>query len=390
MISEYCVDMTCWDAGSPERFFNPEKIADVSGKRAAQKIFKQIKEGYEILVNQPKTYNLPEISETIENTINHKQIIQSELSGSIMGSCPVASEKTRCCNLHTLDAVQQCGFNCSYCSIQSFYHDNQINFITNLVHHLQNLELDPNKIYHIGTGQSSDSLMWGNHSGLLDALCEFAQAHPNVILEFKSKSGRIDYFEQNEPPPNMIFTWSLNTPKVIYHEERGSASLNTRLQSARRLADIGCPVGFHFHPIVWYKDWEADYSNLVNMVTDAFLPEETVMISLGTLTFIKSVIKRLRQHMKKTTILRMPMEEIGGKLSYPFAIKKELFRTVYDSFPTPWKEQVFFYLCMEDLRLWSPVFNREYESNEEFESAMTSHYLAKIRSINAQRVGSGR
>jgi spore photoproduct lyase len=37
-----------------------------------------------------------------------------------LGYCPVASEKTRCCNLLTLDAVERCGFDCSYCSIQSF------------------------------------------------------------------------------------------------------------------------------------------------------------------------------------------------------------------------------------------------------------------------------
>lgn len=39
----------------------------------------------------------------------------------------------------------------------------------------QNLTLDATKTYHIGTGQSSDSLMWGNRSGVLDALFAFAR-----------------------------------------------------------------------------------------------------------------------------------------------------------------------------------------------------------------------
>ena len=38
---------------------------------------------------------------------------------------------------------------------------------------LKNLNLEQNKTYHIGTGQSSDSLMWGNREGILDALFEF-------------------------------------------------------------------------------------------------------------------------------------------------------------------------------------------------------------------------
>ena len=32
----------------------------------------------------------------------------------LLGNCPVASEKTRCCNLLTLDAVLSCGYDCSY------------------------------------------------------------------------------------------------------------------------------------------------------------------------------------------------------------------------------------------------------------------------------------
>ncbi len=86
-----------------------------------------------------------------------------------------------------MDAVENCGFDCSYCSIQSFYHDNQVIFDTGFADKLAQLELDPEKTYHIGTGQSSDSLMWGNNYKLLDALIRFADANPNVILELKTK-----------------------------------------------------------------------------------------------------------------------------------------------------------------------------------------------------------
>lgn len=154
--------------------------------------------------------------------------------------------------------------------------------------------------------------MWGNHNGLLDALYEFASTNPNVILEMKSKSGRIDYFLENKPPPNMVFTWSLNPQTIIENEETGSAPLLKRLESARAMADMRHPIGFHFHPIIWYKKWDQEYPELVSQLTTLFSPEEIVMISLGTLTFIKAVLKRLRSHMRKSTILQMPMEEIGG------------------------------------------------------------------------------
>lgn len=379
MLTEYCADLYCWDAGSIQQFYQPEQFNDLLGKKASELFFQQMKKGYEKLVNTPREYSTT--SSNNEHSFPLKQITETELIGNIMGSCPVASEKTRCCNLQTLDAVQQCGFGCSYCSIQSFYHGDQVRFIKDLVHHLNEVQLDPEKTYHIGTGQSSDSLMWGNHHGLLEALYEFAQNNPNVILEMKSKSGRVDYFLENRPPSNMVFTWSLNPQTIIANEEIGSAPLAKRLLSARKLADIGQPIGFHFHPIIWYKGWQNEYIDLVKQLTSLFHPDEVVMVSLGTLTFIRSVIKQLRSHMRKTAILRMPMEEIGGKMSYPFAIKKDLFTNVYESFPQSWKDEVFFYMCMEDIRLWEPVFGRSYTDNEAFEEDMLARYKEKINRL---------
>ncbi len=386
MLTEYCADMISWQAGTPAQFYQPDVVGQLKGKQAAGKIFQQFRNGYESLKNGQKTYSGEKRFTAGEQKFPDAQMVEVPLSGSIMGQCPVASDKTRCCNLKTLDAVQQCGFDCSYCSIQSFYHGNQVRFIENLVSHLDSLELDPHQIYHIGTGQSSDSLMWGNRFGLLDSLCRFAADNPNVILEMKSKSAKIDYFMENQPPANMVFTWSLNTPVVIHHEEKGTASIEKRLASARKMADQGSPVGFHFHPMVWYEGWQDDYTALVSRLTEMFQPEEVVMVSIGTLTFIKPVLKRIRDRMPETSVLQMPMEECAGKLSYPFEIKKELFSTLYNVFPDSWKASVFFYMCMEEIDLWQLVFGRSYDTNDLFEVDMMTTYHDKISRIRQSRL----
>lgn len=381
MLTEYSADMISWRKGSPEQFYHPDEVGQLKGKQAAGKIFQQFRNGYESLKNGKKSYTGDGRFSASEQKFPDNQMVEVQLQGSIMGQCPVASEKTRCCNLKTLDAVQQCGFDCSYCSIQSFYHGNKVRFIKDLMSHLDHLELDPDTTYHIGTGQSSDSLMWGNRFGLLDSLIRFAKDHPNVILEMKSKSAKIDYFLKNKPPANMIFTWSLNSPTVIHHEEKGTASLEKRLESARKMADLGSLVGFHFHPMVWYEGCQEDYLDIVSRLTDTFQPEEVVMVSIGTLTFIKPVLKRIRERMPDSSVLQMPMEDCAGKFSYPFDIKKELFSSLYNAFPDSWKNSVFFYMCMEQIELWEPVFGRSYDSNEQFEEDMLKEYQRKIKQI---------
>ena len=78
----------------------------------------------------------------------------------------------------------------------------------------------------------------------------------------------------------------------------------------------------------------------------------------------------------------MPLTESDGKLSYPDGIKLEMFSHAYRSFAS-WHGRVFFYLCMENRRLWQPVFGVEYPSNQAFEEAMKASYLQKIRRMGA-------
>lgn len=298
----------------------------------------------------------------------------------ILGTCPVASEKTLCCNLLTLDAARNCAFDCSYCSIRSFYPDNAVYIENNLAEKLNQLQLDPHKTYHIGTGQSSDSLIWGNRSNIFDALLAFAHKNPNVILEFKSKSNNIDYFLNRKIPRNIIFTWSLNPEIVIKNEEPMTSTLAARLKAAEQLSKAGNLVGFHFHPIFVYAGYENDYLDLIGQLTSLFTPEQVATVSMGTLTFTKKSMRLIRKKNIQSKVLQMELEEIAGKYSHSTDTKVHLFSTIYQMFQA-WHGKVFFYMCMEEKKIWEKVFNFSYATNDDFDTAMKTAYLGKIQSL---------
>ena len=296
--------------------------------------------------------------------------------------CPVDGEKTRCCKLTTLDAVMQCPFSCSYCSVQAFYTENEIHAVSNLREKLLSLEPDPS-IWHIGTGQASDSLVLGNDYGTLTALSAFAEKHPGIVIELKSKSARNVF--GSKYPENMFFTWSLNAPTIIKKEEHMTASLEGRLENAERARDNGNLVGFHIHPMVHFRGWEDEYSMIAEEIERRFSPDDIALISIGTLTFTKSVLRHLRERGDESRVLEMELVPAAGKFSYPLDIKKKLFSHVYNSFSDRFRNNVFFYLCMEDPSLWLPVLGREYEKDKDFEMDMKDHYEAKIRLIRERR-----
>ncbi len=363
-------DLEMWDERGIEEIFPEHSQRKV--------IFTRLVKRYQEIRDTPNSYE----EFTLKNIPKEQKFTfkVAEKQGFGLGLCPVASEKTRCCNLLTLDAVESCGFDCSYCSIQSFYNQNTITFDAGFKEKLLNLNLDPHKTYHIGTGQASDSLMFGNREGILDALFEFARANPNVILEFKTKSDNIKYLLENDLPKNILCTWSLNTPTIIENEEHLTASLEKRINAARKLADKGVKVGFHFHPIVEYVGYLDEYQEVYEKLILKFDPSEVALVSFGTLTFIKPVIKQLRGREFHTKITQIPHEDASGKTSYPDSTKVEMFQHAYKSFKS-WQEgedKVFFYLCMEEHQMWAKTFGYQYATNNDFEHAMLGAYCQKL------------
>jgi len=73
----------------------------------------------------------------------------------------------------------------------------------------------------------------------------------------------------------------------------------------------------------------SEYREIIERLLKLFTPQEVAMVSMGTLTFIKPVIKKLRDRNFSTKILQMPFENASGKLSYPIELKKEMFSSIF-------------------------------------------------------------
>jgi len=154
---------------------------------------------------------------------------------------------------------------------------------------------------------------------------------------------------------------------VIQNEEYLTVSLNKRLQAARAVADRGIKVSFHFHPMVYYDQWAQDYPAIAKRVLKEFNPSEVLFVSFGSVTLIKSVIKKIREKGLPTKILQMELvSDPHGKQTYPDDIKIKMFKTMYEAF-SPWKEKVLLYLCMEKAGIWRQAFGYVYDNNQTLE-----------------------
>ena len=376
-LTEIARDLEMWGEGGLHQWLrkNPIDPQSAKGRNPKERFWNALQQRYHDLKARPKTYR--GFHGDVPEKVTQAKLVDQHINKKIFGWCPVASEKTVCCNLRTIDAVETCAFGCSYCTIQTFYSDRVV-FDADLKEKLKTIEIDPKQKIHITTGQSSDSLVWGNRNGMLDALMDFAREHPNVLLEFKTKSANIGYFLENDIPPNVQCTWSLNPQVIVENEEHYTVSPEKRLQAAERVAQKGVKVGFHFHPMIYYDQWETEYPAIARDIMNRFDPESVLFISLGSVTMIKPVMKQIRRRGFKTKILQMELvPDPHGKWTYPDDLKIKMFRTMYQAF-TPWHEKVFFYLCMEKASIWEGSFGYVYPNNDTFEKALLQSAFAKI------------
>jgi spore photoproduct lyase len=371
-IAEASRDLTMWAETKLSLWWKQHQSYAQNSK---EHFFTHLQTFMSELKNMEKNYNSQGLSKP--KSRKSKKIISQNRDKKIFGLCPVASDQTICCQLRTIDAVENCIFACSYCTIQTFYSD-KIIMEEDIKDKLRTIPVEDDRFYHFGTGQSSDSLVFGNQNGILEAHCEFARQHPNILMEFKTKSNNIEYFLTNEIPDNVVCSWTLNPGVIIKNEEYFTASLAQRIESARLLANRSIKVAFHFHPMIYYQGWSQDYPSIAATLINTFSTDEVLFVSFGSVTLIKPVINKIREIGNPTKILQMNfVTDPHGKFTYPDDIKLKMYKLIYNAF-SDWHEEVFIYLCMEKASIWKETFGYVYKNNDEFEQDFGNKTLGKI------------
>jgi spore photoproduct lyase len=116
-LTEMAIDFEMWVEPSIVKQWRKIEAKHLSGNGNKKKIIlNELKQLWLSLKAAPAVYNsdTPHVSSIVRKVKNNT------LQNDVFGVCPVASEKTVCCNLLTIDAVQGCSLGCSYCSIQHF------------------------------------------------------------------------------------------------------------------------------------------------------------------------------------------------------------------------------------------------------------------------------
>jgi spore photoproduct lyase len=343
--------------------FNIKKIyitKECSDYPLASEIIKN--SGAEVEVTDDLLPLMKEISESKDPQSKGKEIlILAKNRGDFLKKCP-GTKYYRCCNYQILHVGSFCPMDCSYCILQTYFHPPVISFFLNqekMEKELKERVFSSNKIWRIGTGEFTDSLVWDEFFNYSKYLVNIFKSQKRAILELKTKTVNIENLLDLDHNNKIILSWSLNTPKVISEDERNTTTLEQRLEAASVCEKKGYKLAFHFDPIIIYPGAAEEYKKAVRKIFEYVSPENIVYISIGTFRFMPDLKDIIKKRFEKSKIWCGEFfPGTDNKMRYLKPLRIDIYKQIHDEFMKIDKN-LCLYFCMEDDVVWERVFGYE-------------------------------
>lgn len=292
-------------------------------------------------------------------TEGKKVLLLTRFYGRLLKPCPGTSNHI-CCGYNVINAITNCPMDCSYCVLQTYLTNPLLTLYSNwddMLGEIQNfLFMKPQALVRLGTGELSDSLALDPIFPLSQVLIPFFAERKNGILELKTKSAEISHLLSLEHRNRTVVSWSLNPPRIIEEEEMDTASLEQRIEAARKCQEKGYLLGFHFDPIIYHEGWEEGYRETITSLFQQIDPRRVAWVSLGGFRYPPQLKAIAKERFSKTRIfLGELFPGKDAKFRYLKDIRVEMYQKMVG-----WLQHVdptlFVYLCMESRDVWTQVF----------------------------------
>ena len=315
-------------------------------------------------VQQSTTYD--EAVEMIQKTSHDvfgagkRNLALTRFKGSFLKKCPGVSPGMVCCNYYVVNLLENCMYDCSYCFLQDFLQNNPLLVayvnIEDLLEELdQAFTTHPDRIFRIGTGELTDSLALDTVIPYSQYLIPFFNKKENAVLELKTKSDCVENLLSQNSSRNVIVSWSLNPQTIIDHEEKGTPSLQQRLEAARLCGNKGYKIGIHLDPIIIFPDWEKAYHDLIKKMFKMLSPSQIEWVSLGSFRYrrpLKQIIKERHENTRLFTGEHIASKD--GKYRYLRLLRNQAYKNLRDLLKKH-SANLNIYMCMETKEVWEGV-----------------------------------
>jgi spore photoproduct lyase len=213
--------------------------------------------------------------------------------------------------------VMNCIYDCEYCYLQGMYSSANMVVFVNLEDYFMHVEkMLQNHPVYLCISYDTDLLALEHKLGYVRYWNSFAESHPNLTIEVRTKSAGFKSIEKLTPLENFILAWTLSPETVQKNFEHKTPSLTQRISCIKKALDRGFKVRLCFDPLIYSKDWYLHFSETVEKTFSEIPAGKIHDVGMGVFRISRDYLKRMRKNRPDSVITQYPYEYDNGVYHY--------------------------------------------------------------------------
>lgn len=216
--------------------------------------------------------------------------------------------------------VMNCVYDCEYCYLKGMYSSGNMVIFVNIEDIFSELEniLKLHEAY-VCVSYDTDLLAIEEVVGYVREWIDFAAKHDNLTIEIRTKCANRAFFRslnKTQVLNNVIYAFTVSPDEIISTAEHFTASLKARIDCIKAAMEAGCRVRLCFDPMIYVKNYEQVYKNMLDKIFDEIDVEEVVDVSVGSFRVSVDFLKKMRKNNRNSVILQFPYQNDKGVYWY--------------------------------------------------------------------------
>ena len=255
-----------------------------------------------------------------------------------------------------LNAMLGCPHHCVYCHFGEII-PTYVNIKGYCRHLLKLMEANPwQKTYLYD--DAAEALFPEPELGAVEEFINCCKQFPDRHLVIHTKSANVDFLESLDHQGRCIMTWSLTSQLQSTAAERLSATMEERIEAARKVVSWGYPTRVKFKPIVPFRGWRDHAREMIHKLLTTVKLDN---ISLFTIAWMD--VDELKACFDADMLdpdflaeAEKAKEEMASRSTKPFPhhVRAEIYRFYFDEIRKHDKH-VPITLCTEALDMWQEM-----------------------------------
>ena len=205
----------------------------------------------------------------------------------------------------------------------------------------------------------TDTLCFEPEYGLCELLADYYASTPDQHYLIHTKSANVDFLLDLDHRGHTITLWSMTSETVSRIVEPGSATMQERIEAARKCQQAGYTIRYKFKPIVPLENWREECEQMMELVFADTRPENIglCMVAWMSAQELEQIVDVSLLDRQFLNVMRASAEQMEGVLPGPFP--HQVRAEVYDFYLREIRkhdDSVPVFLCTESSQMW-----REFE-----------------------------